>query len=106
MKLWKWFIKCPILFLLLLSWFGLTAFTWSEGRLPEKLDVNLIEHPVFTALLEPKEPDAVLNDLNEDLDNNSDDLNATDKPHETEEQALPDFMQRAAASTVTLGRAS
>ena len=52
MKLWKWFIKCPILFLLLLSWFGLTAFTWSEGRLPEKLDVNLIEHPVFTALLE------------------------------------------------------
>ncbi len=88
MKLWKWFIKCPILFLLLLSLFGLTAFTWSEGRLPEKLDVNLIEHPVFTALLEPKEPDAVLNDLNEDLDNNSDDLNATDKPHETEETVI------------------
>ncbi len=62
MRLWKCFFKCPMLFLLLLGWFGLTAFTWSEGKLPEKLDDNMIENPVFTALLEPDDPDTLLDD--------------------------------------------
>lgn len=71
MKLWRWFIKCPILFLLLLGWFGLTAFTWSEGRMPQKVDKSLIENPVFTALLEPEEPDSILDDIDfeDDTDN-------------------------------------
>lgn len=62
MKLWKWFVRCPMLFLLLFGWAGLTAFTWSEGRMPQKLDRQLIENPVFTALLEPEVPDSVLDD--------------------------------------------
>lgn len=62
MKLWKWFVKCPMLFLLLFGWLGLTAFTWSEGRMPQKLDQELIENPVFTALLEPEAPDSILGD--------------------------------------------
>ena len=65
MKLWKWFIKCPMLFLLLMGWLGLTAFTWSEGRMPQKLNQGLIENPVFTALLEPKISDTILDDLDE-----------------------------------------
>lgn len=56
-------MKCPILFLLLLGWAGLTAFTWSEGKIPQKLDPDLIENPVFTALLEPEVPDSILDDL-------------------------------------------
>lgn len=62
MKFWKWFLKCPILFLLLLGWAGLTAFTWSEGKMPQKLDPELIENPVFTALLEPEVLDSILDD--------------------------------------------
>lgn len=61
MKLWKWFIRCPILFLLLLGWLGLTAFTWSEGRIPQKLDQKYIENPVFTALLDSETaPDSLI----------------------------------------------
>lgn len=68
MKLWKWIVKCPILFLLLAGWIGLAAYTWSEGRMEYALDKNLIENPVFTALLE-KELDlsgSMLDDLDED----------------------------------------
>lgn len=67
MKLWKWFVRCPMLFLLLFGWFGLTAFTWSEGKMPQKLDQQLIENPIFTALLEPEVPDTVLDDLDHSL---------------------------------------
>lgn len=67
MKLWKWFVRCPMLFLLLFGWFGLTAFTWSEGKMPQKLDQQLIENPIFTALLEPEVPDSVLDDLDHSL---------------------------------------
>lgn len=62
MKLWKWFLKCPMLFLLLAGWIGLTAFTWSEDRMPQKLGWELVETPVFTALLEPEVPDEILDD--------------------------------------------
>lgn len=85
MKLWKWFIKCPMLFLLLMGWLGLTAFTWSEGRMPQKLNQGMIENPVFTALLEPEISDTILDDLDdtlfdqeeseEDLDKESDQKN-------------------------------
>lgn len=68
MKLWKWFIKCPMLFLLLAGWIGLTAFTWSEDRIPKKLGWDLVETPVFTALLEPEVPDTVLDDPDFDFD--------------------------------------
>lgn len=68
MKIWKWFIKCPMLFLLLAGWIGLTAFTWSEDRMPKKLGWELVETPAFTALLEPEVPDAVLDDPDLDLD--------------------------------------
>ena len=67
MKLWKWFVRCPMLFLLLFGWLGLTAFTWSEGKMPQKLDQQLIENPIFTALLEPEVPDTVLDDLDHSL---------------------------------------
>lgn len=62
MKLWKWFIKCPLLFLLLAGWLGLTAYTWSEDRMPRELGWDLLETPVFTALLEPEVPDVILDD--------------------------------------------
>ncbi len=68
MKLWKWIVKCPLLFLLLAGWIGLTIYTWSEGRMENVSDKNLIENPVFTALLE-KELDlsgSMLDDLDED----------------------------------------
>lgn len=68
MKLWKWFLKCPMLFLLLAGWIGLTAFTWSEDRMPRKLGWELVETPVFTALLEPEVPDEVLNDPDLDFE--------------------------------------
>lgn len=68
MKLWKWIVKCPLLFLLLAGWIGLIIYTWSEGRMENVSDKNLIENPVFTALLE-KELDlsgSMLDDLDED----------------------------------------
>ena len=64
MKLWNWFIKCPMLFLLLAAWLGLTAFTWSEGRMPDALEKDVIENPVFTALLE-SETDSLELDIDE-----------------------------------------
>lgn len=67
MKLWKWFVKCPMLFLLPAGWLGLTAFTWSEGRMPEALEKNMIENPAFTALLQ-SEPDSILDDFEDDED--------------------------------------
>lgn len=73
MKLWKWFIRCPMLFLLCIGWLGLTAFTWSEGRMPKKADRNLIEHPVFTALLEPEAPEPIQNELHVPVDDTMDD---------------------------------
>ncbi|MDE7312575.1 MAG: hypothetical protein K2N87_13290 [Eubacterium sp.] len=83
MKLWKWFIKCPMLFLLLIGWVGLTAFTWSEGRMPEKLDQSLIENPAFTALLEPEVPE-----ISDDLDDLEDleDLDDLDTQEETPDE--------------------
>lgn len=75
MKLWKWIVKCPILFLLLAGWIGLTVYTWSEGRMDYALDKNLIENPVFTALLEPELDlsGSLLDDL-DDLDDDDYDL--------------------------------
>lgn len=66
MKLWKWFIRCPMLFLLLAGWLGLTAFTWSEGRMPQKLDQKYIENPVFTALLDSETVPEKENESKED----------------------------------------
>ncbi len=52
MKLLKWIQKCPTLFLLLAGWIGLTACTYAEGRMTGALDNDIIQNPVFTALLE------------------------------------------------------
>ena len=41
MKLWRWFKKCPMLFLLLAGWGSLTAYTWSQGRLPHRLEKDI-----------------------------------------------------------------
>lgn len=65
MKLWKWISKCPLLFLLLAGWAGLAAYTWSEGKLPDTLEKDIIQNPVFTALLDTdgKLPDSTLADI-------------------------------------------
>ena len=57
-----------MLFLLLAVWIGLTAFTWYKDRMPKKLEWDLVETPVFTALLEPEVPDTVLDDPDFDFD--------------------------------------
>ena len=62
MKLWRWFKKCPMLFLLLSGWGSLTAYTWSQGRLPHRLEKDIIEKPVFTALLEKDASQSMLSD--------------------------------------------
>ncbi len=86
MKLWNWFLKCPILFLLLAAWLGLTAFTWSEGRISDVRDKDIkdiIENPLFTALLE-SEPDTVLGGLDieiSDLDADDDDSGRPGSDH-------------------------
>lgn len=99
MKLLRWFIKCPILFFLLIGWVGLTAFTWSEGKMPETLDQSLIEHPVFTALLEPEVPDAVLDGVEEpDLDKETVIADLTDDKH-TANDAGSEGAQGAAENT-------
>lgn len=104
MKFWKWFLKCPMLFLLLLGWAGLTAFTWSEGKMPQKLDQGLIENPVFTALLEPQVPDSMLDDLDDTvLDPELDDeqtvmANASGKQNEADASSGSDPTGEAAES--------
>ncbi len=65
MKLWRWFKKCPMLFLLLAGWGSLTAYTWSQGRLPNRLEKDIIEKPVFTALLEKDASQSMLSELDE-----------------------------------------
>lgn len=65
MKLWRWFKKCPMLFLLLAGWGSLTAYTWSQGRLPHRLEKDIIEKPVFTALLEKDASQSMLSELDE-----------------------------------------
>ncbi len=56
-----------MLFLLVAGWAGLSVYTWSEGKLPEKWSKDVIENPVFTALLEPENriTDTVLGGLTE-----------------------------------------
>ncbi len=65
MKLWRWFKKCPMLFLLLAGWGSLTAYTWSQGRLPNRLEKDIIEKPMFTALLEKDASQSMLSELDE-----------------------------------------
>lgn len=95
MKLWKWFVKCPMLFLLPAGWLGLTAFTWSEGKMPEALEKNMIENPAFTALLHA-EPDSILDDFEDDEDMNG--INGPDSESgliESTENALSGGTQMA-----------
>ena len=51
MKLLKFFLRCPLLFLLLAGWGGLTVYTCAEGNLADAMENNIISNPVFTALL-------------------------------------------------------
>ncbi len=68
MKLWKWIVKCPILFLLLAGWMGVTVYTFTEGRASYAVKNNLIENPIFTALVEPELDlsDSLLDDFEDD----------------------------------------
>lgn len=63
MKLWNWIKKCPILFFMLGGWVVLTVFTWTEGKMPSSLEKDIIENPVFTALLEPEVDMPQLNEI-------------------------------------------
>lgn len=78
MKLWKWFLKCPLLFFILASWAGLVGYTYSEGKIASALENDIVQNPVFTALLEPemKLPNSVLDDLENTMGNAS-----TDQPN-------------------------
>ncbi len=82
MKLWKWMKKCPILFLMLAGWGALAVFTWTEGKMPSSLEMDMIENPVFTALLKPEVDIPQLNeiDLGLDLENKQTDRKDGQQP--------------------------
>lgn len=74
MKLWRWIIKCPLLFLIGFGWLALTAFTWSEGRITDTSQKEILENPVFTALLEPEVPEDILGQGEYDSEKSADKL--------------------------------
>ena len=69
MKFLKWLFQCPLLFVLLLGWISVNAYTLSDAGFAYALTKDFVQNPLFMALVDQEEeqlpeiPDTVLADL-------------------------------------------
>lgn len=54
-KILKFIVRCPVLAAILVSWGILAFITWEEGKMPIAMKQNIVQNPVFAALMSRQE---------------------------------------------------